>query len=108
MSRSAGHLIVDTLENAGIERVYAVPGESYLDVLDGLYDANIETVVCRQEGGAAMMAAAHGQVTGRPGVAMVTRGPGATNASASAKIERTTFYIGSPLRMMPSPRLRRA
>ncbi|MGZ1490810.1 thiamine pyrophosphate-dependent enzyme [Brevibacterium sediminis] len=80
MSRSAGHLIVDTLESAGIERVYAVPGESYLDVLDGLYDAKIETVVCRQEGGAGFMALAESRLTGRPGIAMVTRGPGAANA----------------------------
>ena len=83
MSRSAGHLIVDTLESAGIERVYAVPGESYLDVLDGLYDANIETVVCRQEGGAGFMALAESRLTGRPGIAMVTRGPGAANAMIS-------------------------
>ncbi|UZD62233.1 thiamine pyrophosphate-dependent enzyme [Brevibacterium sp. JSBI002] len=83
MSRSAGHLIVDTLEKAGIERVYAVPGESYLDVLDGLYDANIETVVCRQEGGAGFMALAESRLTGRPGIAMVTRGPGAANAMIS-------------------------
>ncbi|SMX70876.1 thiamine pyrophosphate-dependent enzyme [Brevibacterium linens] len=83
MSRSAGHLIVDTLESAGIERVYAVPGESYLDVLDGLYDSSIDTVVCRQEGGAGFMALAESRLTGRPGVAMVTRGPGAANAMIS-------------------------
>ena len=83
MLRSAGHLIVDTLEKSGIERVYAVPGESYLDVLDGLYDAKIETVVCRQEGGAGFMALAESRLTGRPGIAMVTRGPGAANAMIS-------------------------
>ena len=83
MSRSAGHLIVDTLESAGIERVYAVPGESYLDVLDGLYDSSIDTVVCRQEGGAGFMALAESRLTGRPGIAMVTRGPGAANAMIS-------------------------
>ncbi|UVI36022.1 thiamine pyrophosphate-binding protein [Brevibacterium spongiae] len=80
MARSAGHLIVDTLENAGTERVYAVPGESYLDVLDGLYDSSVDTVVCRQEGGAGFMALAESRLTGRPGIAMVTRGPGAANA----------------------------
>lgn len=80
MSQSAGHLIVRTLEQHGVERVYAVPGESYLDVLDGLHDSPIETVVCRQEGGAGFMALAEGRLTGRPGVAMVTRGPGAANA----------------------------
>lgn len=83
MSRSAGHLIVATLENAEVERVYAVPGESYLDVLDGLYDSSIETIVCRQEGGAGFMALAESRLTGRPGIAMVTRGPGAANAMIS-------------------------
>ncbi|WP_210603761.1 thiamine pyrophosphate-dependent enzyme [Brevibacterium oceani] len=83
MPRSAGHLIVDTLETAGIERVYAVPGESYLDVLDGLYDSSVETVVCRQEGGAGFMALAESRLTGRPGIATVTRGPGAANAMIS-------------------------
>ena len=83
MPRSAGHLIVNTLENAGIERVYAVPGESYLDVLDGLFDSSIETIVCRQEGGAGFMALSESRLTGRPGIAMVTRGPGAANAMIS-------------------------
>lgn len=78
--QSAGHLIVRTLEAHGVERVYAVPGESYLDVLDGLYDSGIETVVCRHEGGAGFMALAEGRLTGTPGIAMVTRGPGAANA----------------------------
>ncbi|MBS3182883.1 thiamine pyrophosphate-dependent enzyme [Leucobacter manosquensis] len=80
MSQSAGHLIVRTLEAHGVQRVYAVPGESYLDVLDGLHDSSIDTVVCRQEGGAGFMALAEGRLTGVPGVAMVTRGPGAANA----------------------------
>ena len=83
MPRSAGHLIVNTLENAGIERVYAVPGESYLDVLDGLFDSSVETIVCRQEGGAGFMALSESRLTGRPGIAMVTRGPGAANAMIS-------------------------
>src|SRR5699024_8441319 len=77
---SAGHVIVRTLEAHGVERVYAVPGESYLDVLDGLYESAIKTVVCRQEGGAGLMALSEGRLTGIPGVAMVTRGPGAANA----------------------------
>ncbi|MFC5337112.1 thiamine pyrophosphate-dependent enzyme [Leucobacter denitrificans] len=80
MAQSAGHLIVRTLEAHGVKRVYAVPGESYLDVLDGLHDSGIETVVCRQEGGAGFMALAEGRLTGTPGIAMVTRGPGAANA----------------------------
>lgn len=80
MTQSAGHLIVRQLEREGVERAYLVPGESFLDVLDGLYDATIAPVVCRQEGGAGFMALAEGRLTGRPGVAMVTRGPGAANA----------------------------
>ncbi len=79
-TRSAGHLLVAQLEREGVTRVYGVPGESYLDVLDGLYGSSITTVVARHEGGAAFMAVAEGRLTGRPGVAMVTRGPGAANA----------------------------
>ncbi len=80
MSTTAGHLIVAQLERAGVRRVYGVPGESFLDVLDGLYDSPIETVVTRHEGGAGFMAVAEGRLTGLPGVAIVTRGPGAANA----------------------------
>ncbi|MDJ1370757.1 thiamine pyrophosphate-dependent enzyme [Gulosibacter molinativorax] len=78
-SRSVGNLIVETLANHGVERVYSVPGESFLDVLDGLYDSSINNVVCRQEGGVGFMALAEGRLTGIPGIAMVTRGPGASN-----------------------------
>ncbi len=77
---SAGHVIVKTLESHGVKRVYSVPGESYLDVLDGLHDSGIENVVCRHEGGATYMAEADGKMNVVPGVAMVTRGPGAANA----------------------------
>ena len=80
MSTTAGHLIVAQLERAGVRRVYGVPGESFLDVLDGLHDSPIETVVTRHEGGAGFMAVAEGRLTELPGVAMVTRGPGAANA----------------------------
>lgn len=80
MPQSAGHLIVKTLQEHGVRRVYAVPGESYLDVLDGLHDAQIETVVARHEGGAGFMALAEGRLGEVPGVCMVTRGPGAANA----------------------------
>lgn len=78
--QSAGHLIVESLEAHGVDRVFTVPGESFLDVLDGLHDSSVQNVVCRQEGGVTYMAEAHGKLTGRPGVAMVTRGPGASNA----------------------------
>lgn len=82
--KSAGHMIVDTLAGHGVERVYSVPGESFLDVLDGLHGSSITNVVCRQEGGAGFMALAEGRLTGRPGVAMVTRGPGAANLFIAA------------------------
>ena len=78
--KSAGHVIVDTLVAHGVERTYVIPGESYLDVLDGLHHSPIETVVCRHEGGAVYMAEADGKMHQRPGIAMVTRGPGAANA----------------------------
>ncbi|WP_235865890.1 thiamine pyrophosphate-binding protein [Pseudovibrio exalbescens] len=84
--RTGGQLIVDALEIQGAERVFCVPGESYLAVLDGLHDATIPVTVCRQEGGAAMMAEAYGKMTGKPGVCMVTRGPGATNAAAGVHV----------------------
>lgn len=79
-NKHAGQAIVDSLALHDVERVFVVPGESYLAVLDGLHGSNIDTVVCRHEGGAAYMAEAHGKFTGQPGVAMVTRGPGAANA----------------------------
>lgn len=78
--KSAGHVIVDSLAAHGVKRVHVVPGESFLDVLDGLHDADIETIVCRHEGGASYMAEADGKMHQLPGVAMVTRGPGAANA----------------------------
>jgi acetolactate synthase-1/2/3 large subunit len=84
--KTGGQLIVEALEVNGVDRIYCVPGESYLAVLDALHDSKIKTVVCRQEGGAAMMADCHGKLTGRPGICFVTRGPGATNASAGIHI----------------------
>ena len=86
MKRTAAHALVETLENQGVDRVFCVPGESYLDVLDALRDSSIETVVARQEGGAAMMAEADAKLTGRPGVVFVTRGPGAANASSGVHV----------------------
>jgi acetolactate synthase-1/2/3 large subunit len=80
---TAGRVLVDALRLHGIDRVYCVPGESYLEVLDALHDAasEIQLVVAKHEGGAANMAEADGKLTGRPGICMVTRGPGATHAS---------------------------
>lgn len=86
--KTGGQLIVDALKANGVKRISCVPGESYLAVLDALYDSGIESVVCRQEGGAAMIADAWGRLTGEPGICMVTRGPGAMNASAGLHISR--------------------
>ncbi len=86
--KTGGELLVDCLKAQNVERVFSVPGESYLAVLDGLYQSGIQNIVARQEGGAAMMAEADGKLTGRPGIAMVTRGPGACNASAGVHIAK--------------------
>ncbi|HNE72032.1 MAG TPA: thiamine pyrophosphate-binding protein, partial [Giesbergeria sp.] len=86
LPRTGGQILVDQLVLHGVQHIFCVPGESYLAVLDALHDAPIELTVCRQEGGAAMMAEAHGKLTGRPGVCFVTRGPGATNAAAGVHI----------------------
>ncbi|WGH77278.1 thiamine pyrophosphate-binding protein [Jannaschia ovalis] len=85
-ARHGGALLIDCLAAQGVERVFCIPGESFLAALDGLHDAAIPVHVARQEGGAAMMAEAMGKLTGRPGVAFVTRGPGATNASAGVHV----------------------
>jgi acetolactate synthase I/II/III large subunit len=87
-NRTGGQILVDQLVAHGVDHLSCVPGESYLAVLDALYDASIEITVCRQEGGAAMMAEAYGKLTGRPGICFVTRGPGATNASPGLHIAR--------------------
>lgn len=83
----AARLLVDCLVEQGCERIFTVPGESFLPVLDALHDqTHIDVVTCRQEGGAAFMACADGTMTGRPGVCFVTRGPGATNASIGVHV----------------------
>ena len=92
----AGHLLVDCLIAQGVTHCFGVPGESYLAVLDGLHARRdrIAFVTCRQEGGAGFMAEAHGKLTGRPGVCIVTRGPGATNASIAV---HTAFQDSTPM-----------
>ena len=93
--RTGGRILVDQLRIQGCDRIFTVPGESFLAVLDALHDTpEIETVVCRQEGGVAYMADADGKMTGRPGIAFVTRGPGATNASGGVHV---AFQDSTPL-----------
>ena len=94
--RTGGQLLVQGLVANGASHVFSVPGESFLGALDALYDAQnaIRLIVCRQEGGAAYMAEAYGKLTGRPGVAFVTRGPGATNASVGV---HTAFQDSTPM-----------
>jgi acetolactate synthase-1/2/3 large subunit len=85
-TRTAAEVLVDQLVLNDVRHVFCVPGESYLAVLDAFHDRNLAVTVCRQEGGAAMMADAVGKATGRPGICFVTRGPGATNASPGIHI----------------------
>ena len=93
--RTGGRILVDQLVAQGCDRAFTVPGESFLAVLDALHDTpEIDLVVCRQEGGVAYMADADGKMTGRPGVAFVTRGPGATNASAGVHV---AFQDSTPM-----------
>jgi acetolactate synthase-1/2/3 large subunit len=87
-ARTGGEILVDQLLAHGARHAFCVPGESYLAVLDAFHDRDVEVTVCRQEGGAAMMAEAVGKLTGRPGICFVTRGPGATNASPGVHIAR--------------------
>ncbi len=98
MDRTAARLLVDCLAEQGCDRVFTVPGESFLPVLDALHDrSDINTVTCRHEGGAAFMACADGALTGRPGVAIVTRGPGATNASIGVHV---AFQDSQPMLLL--------
>ena len=95
-SMTGGELVVQSLLTHGVERAYCVPGESYLAVLDALYAARerLDLIVCRHEAGAANMAEAYGKMTGRPGVCLVTRGPGATHASIGV---HTAFQDSTPM-----------
>jgi acetolactate synthase I/II/III large subunit len=94
VSRHGGKLLADQLVVHGADTVFSVPGESFLAFLDGLYDSPIRLITCRHEGGAANMADAYGKLTGRPGIAVVTRGPGATQASVGV---HTAFQDSTPL-----------
>jgi acetolactate synthase-1/2/3 large subunit len=95
MSRTAARLIVDQLLVHGVDHIFCVPGESYLAVLDALYDSpSIRLIVNRHESGSTFMADAYAKLTGRPGVAFVTRGPGATNGAIGV---HTAFQDSTPM-----------
>ena len=103
--RSGGEVLVDQLLVNGVRHVFCVPGESYLAALDAFHDRDVAVTVCRQEGGAVMMAEAHGKLTGRPGIAFVTRGPGATNGSPGIHIAKQDstpliMFVGQVAREM--------
>ncbi len=94
--RNGGKVLADALIGHGADLGFCVPGESFLAVIDGLYDVRerFKLVVCRQEGGAAFMAEAYGKLTGKPGICLVTRGPGATNASIGV---HTAYQDSTPM-----------
>ncbi len=94
--RSGAQVLIDQLRIHGADTIFGVPGESYLAALDALYAQrnSIRFIICRQEGGAANMAEAYGKLTGKPGIAFVTRGPGATNASIGL---HTGFQDSTPM-----------
>jgi acetolactate synthase-1/2/3 large subunit len=100
--RHGGKILVNQLEAQGAGAAFTVPGESFLAALDGLHDSNrIRTVICRQEGGASMMAEAWGKITGEPGVCFVTRGPGAANAMSGLHVAQQdstpmVMFVGMP------------
>lgn len=92
--RTGGQLLIEALKVNGVEKVFGVPGESYLEALDALYDAPISYITCRQEGGASFMAGSYARLTGKTGICFVTRGPGATNASIGV---HTAFQDSAPM-----------
>ena len=85
--RTGGHILIEQLALHGADTVFGVPGESFLAALDGMYQSQrVRFINARHEGGGAMMADAYGKLTGRPGIAFATRGPGATNATAGVHV----------------------
>lgn len=82
--RNAANLLVECLEAEGVDKVFAVPGEENLDLLEALRESSIELIITRHEQAAGFMAACQGRLTGKPGVCMSTLGPGATNFITAA------------------------
>ena len=108
--RHGGKILIDQLEAQGATTAFTVPGESFLAALDGLHDSNrIKTIICRQEGGASMMAEAWGKITGEPGICFVTRGPGAANAMSGLHVAQQdstpmVAFVGMPAARPRGPR----
>ncbi len=98
--KTGGQILVDCLKVHGVELAFCVPGESYLAVLDALYDVReqMRLIVCRQEGGAAFMAEAYGKLTGRPGICFVTRGPGSHQRQHRRAHRLSGFVTDDPVR----------
>src|SRR4029453_8154252 len=96
-TRTGGQIVADSLRANRVEAAFCVPGESYLAVLDALYDTPTRLITCRHEAAAANMAVAYGKLTGRPGVCLVTRGPGATQASVGV---HTAAQDSAPLLLL--------
>ena len=103
---TGGEILIDLLGAEGVRHVFTVPGESFIAALDAMHsEARVRPVTCRTEGGAAMMAEATGKLTGRPGVALVTRGPGAANAAAGVYVAHQgatpmLLFVGLPPRSL--------
>ncbi len=103
--RTGGEILIDQLVIHGARHMFCVPGESYIAALDACYGRELAVTICRHESGAAIMAEAVGKATGRPGICFVTRGPGATNASAGVHIARQDstpmiLFVGQVARQM--------
>src|SRR3546814_8757603 len=95
MKHTSSHALLKLFHINGLDRVFLVPGESYLGILDALVDfPGIDAVVCRHESGAGYMAVADGRLTGRPGVVMVSRGPGVSNAAIAIHTAQQDAEIG--------------
>jgi len=97
----AGRMLIANLESQGVTTLFTVPGESFLAALDGMHGSRIQPIICRQEGGAAMMAEAWGKLSGTPGILFVTRGPGAANAMSGLHIAQQDstpliMFLGLP------------
>ena len=95
---TGGEILIDCLLALGSKKAFGIPGESYLAVLDAIYDKreDFDFILCRNEGGAAFMASAHGKLTQEPGLCFVTRGPGAMNAAIGVHTACLLYTSPSP------------